>query len=149
MHATLSVAMNACLSFKDLIEINRPQLAEMERVGSMESPEEPASCVAFSGQVKAIEAAVRNMYVIARAMARNAADPQEAADVWDQMGELCSSALRILIGLKDKFPSCGTSELYDLTLDYKLACEKRHKGILEEMKCQTMEFPEGLFPAKS
>jgi hypothetical protein len=140
--------MSACLSFKDLIEINRPRLAEMQRVGDLIcSPVEESGCIAFSQQVRTVEAVVRNTYGIAAALARNAPDLQEAADVWDQMRELCTSSLQVLAGLKDKFPYCGTSELYDLTLDYKLACEKRHKGILEEMTCQTMDFPEGLFPA--
>ncbi len=66
--------------------------------------------------------------------------------IWRQMSGLCSHTLQALTGLKEKYPYCGRPALYDLALDYKLASDKRYREVMEEMACQKMEFPKGLFP---
>ena len=62
------------------------------------------------------------------------------------MSFFCQSALAILTSLKHKYPDCGTPALYDMVLDYKLACDKRYRGAMEELACQKTEFPKGLLP---
>ena len=139
--------MSTCLSFKDLIEINQPQIAEMQRVAdSFASSEMPGACETFSKQVRVIEGVLTQTYGVATVIARKTADLKEVAEIWDRMGFFCNSSLHILAALRHKFPYCGTSQLYDLALDYKLACDKRYRGVLEELTCQTMEFPKGLLP---
>ena len=70
----------------------------------------------------------------------------EVAEVWSRMSFFCRSAMVALSSLKNKYPYCGTPELYDMVLDYKLACEKRYRGAMEEVACQKTEFPKGLLP---
>ena len=33
-----------------------------------------------------------------------------------------------------------------MVFDYKLACDKRYSGAMEELACQKTEFPKGLLP---
>jgi hypothetical protein len=142
--------MTACLSFSDILEVNRPQILEMERLGnSFASAESPGACEAFSRQVRRVDGIVVQTYAVAAALAKRADNLGEVADVWSKMSAFCQSALQILASLKYKYPYCGTPELYDAVLDYKLAADKRYKGVMEEKECQTMEFPKGLFPAAS
>jgi len=139
--------MSACLSFKDLIEINKPQVAEMQRVAdAVPDSDAPGACVTFSKQVRLVEGILTQTYGVATVIARKAEDLQEIAEIWNLMGFFCNSILHILSSLKHKFPYCGTPELYDLALDYKLACDKRYKGVLQESTCQKTEFPKGLLP---
>jgi hypothetical protein len=139
--------MSTSLSFKDFIEINQPQIAEMQRVAdSFADPEMPGASETFSKQVRLIEGVLTQTYGVATAIARKTADLKEVAEIWELMGLFCNSVLHTLAALRHKFPSCGTPQLYDLALDYKLACDKRYKGVLEERTCLTMEFPKGLLP---
>jgi hypothetical protein len=62
------------------------------------------------------------------------------------MGLFCRTALASLGNLKTKYPDFGTPALYDMVLDYKLACDKRYRGALEELECQKTDFPKGLLP---
>lgn len=140
--------MKTCLSFSDILEINRPQISEMARIASQYSGAEAAGCEAFARQVRLVEGIVVQTYGMAAALARKAEDLQEAAEVWRKMGAFCQSALEVLAGLRDKFPHCGTTELYDLVLDYKLAADQRYRGLQEEIACQKLEVPKGLFPEK-
>lgn len=142
--------MKACLSFGDILEVSRPQIAEMERIGNLyPDSEAPGACEAFTRQVRLVEGIVVQTYGVAAAMSRKADDLNEAAEVWRKMSSFCQSALEILATLKHKYPYCGTPGLYDAVLDYKLAADKRYKGVQEEMACQKMEFPKGLFPERS
>lgn len=100
----------------------------------------------FTRQVKQVEGVLRNTYGIAASLAKKAETLEEVAEIWGQMSELCDQALQALRTLKDKYADCGTPELYDLALDYKLACDERHRNVLEEIACARREFPKGLFP---
>lgn len=139
--------MKACLSFDEVLALGQPQLLEMQRVGdAYPSADVPGACAAFSRQTRVVEGVVTQTYAIAASLARKAEDLNEVAEIWRRTGEFCQSALQRLTKLKDKYPKCGAPELYDLVLDYKLACDKRHKGVMEEQACLTMDFPKGLLP---
>ena len=143
----LSPVMSACLSFSDILDVSQPQIFEMQRVGdSYPDPSTPGACEAFTRQVRLVEGIVVQTYGVAAAMAKKAEDLKEVADVWKRMSRFCHSALQILANMKHKYPYCGTPQLYDLILDYKLAADKRCKSALEEAACQKTEIPKGLFP---
>jgi hypothetical protein len=142
--------MKTCFSFGDILEVSRPQILEMERVGnSFPDPATEEACNAFTRQVRLVEGGVRHTYGMAAAMVRKADDLNEVADVWRAMMAFCQVALETVAGLKDRFPYCGTAELYDTLLDYKLAADKRFRGVQEEIACQKVELPKGLFPELS
>ncbi|HUB68757.1 MAG TPA: hypothetical protein VL981_14835 [Candidatus Methylacidiphilales bacterium] len=100
-------------------------------------------------QVTALEAFSIQTYSVAAEIARRANDIQEADSVWREMGDFCNEAIQALSQLKSKYPYCGTPQLYDRGLDYKIACDKRHRGILEEMECQRTTLPAGLFSTQN
>jgi len=119
----------------------------MQSIGdAYPNAEAPGACVAFTRQVRIVEGIVVQTYGVAASLARKADDLTEIAEIWSGMSRFCRSALTILSSLKLKYPYCGTNELYDMVLDYKLACEKRYKGVMEELSCQSTTFPKGLFP---
>ena len=139
--------MSACLSFSDFLEVGRPQIQEMQRIGdSYPAADVPGACVAFTRQVRIVEGIVVQTYGVAAALARKTADLNEIAEIWSRMSFFCRSALTILSSLKHKYPDCGTPELYDMMLDYTLACDKRYKGVMEELACQSASFPKELLP---
>jgi len=142
--------MKPCLSVDELIEAGRPPLTEMERVGnSFEDPTTEEARTAFSRQVLLVEATLRQTYGHAAKLARKADNLDDAAEVWRSMGSLCDHTLQVLASLKAKYPRCGTRELYDLALDYRNACETRHKRTLEDKACLATEFPKGILPELS
>ena len=102
--------------------------------------------MAFTRQVRIVEGIVSHTYGVAAALARKAEGLEEVADIWNRMSAFCRSAMEILSSLKDKYPDCGAPQLYDMALDYKLACDKRYRGAMEELACQKSEFPKGLLP---
>lgn len=139
--------MKSCLSFEEVLAVGEPRLAEMQQVGDTFADGESAeACAAFTQQVRNLEAAVLHSYAIAATVARKADSLEEVAEVWKKMSLFCHSALEILAKLKGKYPHCGTAELYDRVLDYKLACDKRYQGALEEKQCLTIALPRGLLP---
>jgi hypothetical protein len=142
--------MKACLNFEDILQVGQPRIEEMERVGNFyPSADTPGACEEFSHQVRLLEGVVIQTYGVAAALAKKADSLEEVADLWNKMSRFCQPALKALAELKHKYPYCGTAALYDLVLDYKLAADKRCKGVLEEASCQKMEFPKGLFPKLS
>jgi hypothetical protein len=142
--------MKPCLSFGDVVEVGRPRIAEMERVGNMYLNGDSAeACAAFTHQVGLVEGTVVQTYGIAAAFTRKAEDLSDVSDVWKTMSQFCQTALEVLLKLKDKYPHCGTPQLYDVVLDYKLAADKRYRGAIEEAECQKMDFPKGLLPEMS
>ena len=141
--------MKACFGFDELLGAGQPQISEMERLGVLESgPGQPDAGAAFSRQVRILEGILVQNYGVAATLARKADDLQEVAEIWNCMSLFCQTVLQSLAGLKEKHPQGAAPELYDLALDYKLACDKRTKGALEEIACQKTEFPKGLFPER-
>lgn len=139
--------MKPSLSFDEVFESGRPPLLEMQRMASAldESKSETARA-ALTRQVLLVEASVRQTYGQAARLARKAEALEDVVDVWNEISRFCDAALQITAGLKNKYPQCGTPQLYDLILDYKLAADKRHQGAMEEIACHKMESPAGLFP---
>ncbi len=139
--------MKACLNFGDILGVGRPQLEEMQRIAdAYASPDIPGACEAFTRQVSIVEGILVQSYGLAAAMARKAENLSEVAEIWSEMSGFCRTALTSLANLKHKYPFCGTPALYDKALDYKLACDKRYRGAMEEFACQKAEFPTGLLP---
>jgi len=142
--------MKACLSISDLLEMGRRQTEEMQRVADLfPNAEAPGASEALARQVRLEEAMVVQTYALTAALARKTEDLSEVADIWGKMGDLCDSVLQRLAGLREKYADCGTAELYDLVLDYKLAADKRRRGALQEETCQETDFPKGLLPEPS
>jgi hypothetical protein len=140
--------MKQSLNFEDLLQINQPQIAEMQRVGeSFTSPGDPGAIEAFSNQVRIVEGLLRQTYAVAAAFTKKAEQLEEVAEIWSGLSSFCNRTLQMLASLREKYPSCGTPQLCDLTLDFKLACDKRHRAVLEEIACQNTALPSGLFPA--
>ena len=83
-------------------------------------------------------------YNIAVGLARKTTDLTEVAEIWRQTSQFCHRALQTLSVLKEKHPSCSNPELYDLALDYKLACDERYQSALEEKACLTQPIPPNL-----
>ena len=107
--------MSACLEFSDILEVGRPQIEEMRRIGnSYASADAPGACVAFTRQVRLAEGVVVHSYGVAVAVARKSGDLSEVARVWSKMSQFCLQALDVLRILKHKYPYCGTPELYDV-----------------------------------
>ena len=143
----LPLLMKGCLSFTDILDVGRPQIAETQRVGdAFPGPDTPGAREAFTRQVRLLEGIVIHTYGVAATLTRKADGLPEVAETWQSMSRFCQEALQVLTRLKHKYSYCGTPELYDLVLDYKLASDRRHKGALEEIECQKMELPKGLLP---
>ena len=139
--------MKACLSFSDILGVGQPQIEEMQRIGdAYPDPNVPGACEAFTRQVTIVQGIVVQTYGVAAALAKKADELSEVAEIWSGMSFFCRAAMVSLSSLKHKYPYCGTLQLYDMVLDYKLACDKRYRGAMEELACQKTEFPKGLLP---
>ncbi len=139
--------MATCLTFKDLVEIGRPQVDQLIRAGDVfSSADAPGACEAFARQVRVVEGAITQTYAMAVSVTRKSEKIDEITEIWRQMGDFCTIALSALSQLKTKNPYCGASELHNLVLDYKLACERRRNDALEELECRKTELPKGVFP---
>ncbi|MDH7503635.1 MAG: hypothetical protein QHJ82_13105 [Verrucomicrobiota bacterium] len=140
--------MSRCLEFEDILRINRPEIDRLQEIGdSFESLDQAGACEMFSQQVQLLEGAVIQCYKIAAVVARKGGEFSDVAEVWERMSQFCQLALEVLRSLKDKYPHCGTAQLYDLVLDYKLAADKRLKAVQEEIECEKRSaIPNGLFP---
>ena len=135
-----------CLGLEDLNSVNHCQISEMEKAGDTLDPNAYESCTEFSRHVRNVQAAIVHTYQMVAHKAVRESDPGKAAVLWKEMGELCDEALKQLKRLKDVYPTCGTQELYNLTLDYKNAAHRRYMDNLEDSECTTMPLPSGLFP---
>jgi hypothetical protein len=139
-----------CIEFSDIIESNRHQVDVLTELAHKHpDPDVPGACEAFSRQVRIVESVVESTYIIAINATRKTESLDEIAQVWQTMGSLCDKALGVVSGLKDRYSYCGTPELYDRLLDYKLACTRRYEQVNEEILCLTMPIPERLFPLLS
>src|SRR5438128_1237299 len=102
-----------------LDSVNRCQVAEMEKAGRELDPKDYGACETFGTHLRNVQAAVIHTYQITAFAAVREPEPGTAADMWKEMSKFCETALTALRMLKEKYPQCGTLELYDLTLDYK------------------------------
>ena len=139
--------MKASLSYEEVIDAGRPRLTELQRAAqSLSEGGAPEPSAAFSRQLVSVETSLRQTYGLVAQMARKAESLDEVADIWQRMGSYCEAALQILTELRKKNSGSGTGPLYDLVLDYKLACDERKNRALEEKECLKMDFPKGIFP---
>jgi hypothetical protein len=137
-----------CIEFSDIIRTNAHQVDVLAEVAEKNpDPAVPGACEAFTRQVRMVESVVASSYVIAIEVTRKSESLEEISDVWQATGGLCNQALEVVSALKDRYPHSGTPELYDRLLDYTLACSRRFDDVNEEILCQTLPTPEGLFPS--
>ena len=134
---------------KTLDAVYQCRIAEMVKAGKSLPPAVEDSCTQFYHRVKNVEAALIHTYQLVAYSALQESDPGKAAALWKEMGEKCSMALKVLKELRTVFPSCGTPELYDLALDYKIASDKRYEQNLQDAECFQTIPPNGLFPKMS
>lgn len=124
-------------------------MASLQEIGrSFPDADAPGACEAFSKQVRTLESFLIQTYAVAASIAGKSDDLTEISGVWNRMSQFCTLALHALSELKGKYPYCGTPHVHDLALDYKIACEKRYHNTLEELECQRITPPAGLFPEK-
>ena len=129
--------------------VNRCNVSEMQKVCQLLDPKMEDSCAKFGKHVITVQAALMHTYRIVTFVAVHEKNPAQAAALWKQMGEFCDHALGALKSLKERFPKCGTPELYDLALDYKIGSDERYQQNLRDSECQKQAIPAGLFPKKS
>lgn len=129
--------------------LNRCSLSEMEKVGHSLNPQMPDSCGQFRGHVKKVEAALIYTYGLVSFIAVHRKDPFDAANLWKQMSAFCEAALTTLREMKDRFPYCGTPEVYDMALDYKIASDEKYQQNLRDSECLSLPIPGRFFPKKS
>ena len=144
--------MLACvmsISLELLNSVNNCQVTEMEKAGEKLDPAQHGACETFSTHVRNVQAAIIHTYQLAAFASLREPDPAAAASLWKEISKLCDRALTALRMLKDKYPLCGTPELYDLTLDYRSEAEKRYFQNLHDSECAKMPLPKGLFPIKN
>jgi hypothetical protein len=127
-----------------LTAVNQCQVKEMESSGKTLDPLKEGSCEVFSRHVANVESAIRHTYQVTAYLAVRESDPSIAAKMWMKMSAFCDDAIRVLRSLKDVYSHCGTSAVYDLALDYKLAADKRYVQNTEDAECPTA--PTRLFP---
>ena len=132
---------------QDLVDaVNLCSISEMEKDGRELDPKNPDSCTAFAEHVTRIQVALMHTYQIVAYAAVREPSPVQAAEHWKKMARFCDLALTVLKDAKERFPSCGTSTVYDLALDYKLASDEHYNENQRDSECLTMAIPTGLFP---
>ena len=140
--------MPFCLTFEQVFSTGVPRVEKLKVVGaSLATYEEPGACEAFARQVSTLEDFLKETYGIAMIIARKEEDANEVASILRLMSDFCATAMNTLSGLKAKYPYCGTGELYDLALDYKMACDLRYNNLLAELECANQNLLTGLFPS--
>lgn len=138
------------LELPDILKNTVPVVEALARV-ALEHPDPMVreSCEAFSMQVDRVEEAIGLAYAFGTMLAKKCENGKETADVWRGLSELCNTALTTVGALKGQYPDCGTPQLFDRILDYKIACNERFNRVMEEISCQTIPAPKGLFPEQS
>ena len=139
--------MKACLDVETLVESAAPQLKEMIEAGaSFGDPNSVEDCEAFTHQISMLEGTLKQTFRAATLIAKKSGELEEVANVWKRMQLFCESVLTTLVELREKHPWCGTPGVFDLTLEYKQACEDRLRDVEEEIECQKTDLPKGLLP---
>lgn len=132
-----------------LSSVNNSQIVELERAAERLDRSQAGSTEAFGVQVRNVQAAIIHTYQVTAFASVRESDPASAAKMWKQMSAFCEKALAVLRMLKDKHPSCGAPELYDLALDYRSESEKRYYQNLQDSEWAKTPIPEGLFPTRT
>src|SRR5665213_2575427 len=103
--------------------VNRCQIAELKKAGSELDP--AMDCTEFYHRVRNVQSAVIHTYQLTAYASSRESDPKKAAALWKTMTDFCEDALVVLRELRVKYKSCGTSELYDLAIDYRQEAQQR------------------------
>ena len=138
--------MNQCITLRDFAELTKEEVKSLERSAQSFRPND---CQSFYKEVRSLESSVMQSYKVAVLLAKRTTDPNELSDIWKTASDICDSVLNLMKQLKDSKPECGTSQLYDLALDYKIAAFKRYENSLEDIQWKDQETPAGLFPKSS
>jgi hypothetical protein len=144
--------MPACLEFREVLEVNAPTISELKALGERYAEQSAGAGEAgriFAKQVRILEGNLRHTYALVARATRKAESLPEIAEAWQMMREHCDVILKTIQDLRERFPGSGTAELYDLALDYKLACDERCREVEQEIACQPVDFPAGIFPKLS
>lgn len=138
--------MTGCLTIDDVARLSREPIEELRRRAAKLEPGDADSCRIFAKEVAKVETVLKQTYKAAALMARRTETPEQEAEVWRRMEEFAGVVIDTLKQLTEVFPHCGTPELYNLALDYRLAADKRLANISESIQCHGLPMPEGLFP---
>ena len=138
--------MTGCLTIDDVARLSREPIEDLRRTAADLDPSDAGSCRIFANEVARVETVLKQAYKAAALMARRTDTPEQEAEVWQRMQELAGVVIDTLKQLTEVFPNCGTSELYNLALDYRLAADKRLANISESIQCHGLPMPDGLFP---
>lgn len=125
---------------------NYCQIAEMEKLCASLDPNTEASCIIFTREVRGIESAIVHTYQITAFAAIREKAPDGAASMWAEYKTFCGKAIEALKNAKEKFPHCGTGNIYNLALDYWNAASERQQQNENDAKCLTIQIPPQLFP---
>src|SRR5580704_16711637 len=104
-------------TFDLLKAVNECQVSGLEKAAALEI--EPATSDQFHQLVRNAECAVVHTYQVTAFAAIQESDPQKVSTLWKDMVDFCDSALKALKELNNKYPTCGASEVYNVTLDYR------------------------------
>jgi hypothetical protein len=126
-------------NFDLLKSVNDCQISDLKRIQFDRS-----NCMEFYRRVRNVEAAVIHTYQLTAHAALREDDAGKASCFWKDMVTFCDSVLVLLKELKEKYPDCGASEVYNVTLDYRVQAQNHYIENLQDSECQTI--PEGLFP---
>jgi hypothetical protein len=132
-----------CITMRDLAELTNEEVEQAERAASTYKP---SDCDSFYKRVRSLESLVTTGYKLAVVLAKRTEDSKELRDIWKSASDLCDPVLKAMKSIKDSQPDCGTSQLYDLVLDYKNAAFKRYQLNSEALEWQTKPAPAGIFP---
>lgn len=127
--------------------VNRGQIEGLRKASELD-PSQGDACKIFTSHVQNVEAALRHTYQITSFIALRRESPAEAAKLWEAMVGFCASAIDALKAAKARYPNCGTSDTYDLAIDYWRESNDRLKENLEDAKWET-QIPAGLFQTKN
>src|SRR5438876_854270 len=134
---------NECLDI--ITTISRGQVEAMAAAGRSLDPGQYDSCEVFRHHVREVQAALVYRYAITALLSMGQSSPESAANLWKETVGFCDETIKVLWKLKDLYSGCGTTELYDLALDYRQQAQERYQQNLEDSECQT-PIPKGLFP---
>jgi hypothetical protein len=126
-------------------DVNDSQIRGMQEALETLDSTRSDSSGRFQQHVKSVEAVVVYTYTLTAHLALRRPS-KEASDLWAKYIHLCDSALATLTKARERFPDCGTGELYDLTIDHRLAASERYTANLQDAECQKLKIPDFLFP---
>ena len=124
------------MNFHDLIDLGDEEISSLSQNGP--SPESRA---------RRAEGMLRHLYALAASVAKTSETLEEARDVWSTMNQICRKALQAAARLRESGGHGSADALENVALDFMTECEKRLKHVLEEISCQSLVMPPGLFPS--